>query len=176
MHPPAERIIWCYTEYQSDLFNNVLDHSPNVEFHQGLLDTQILDSNIKNFIILDDLLCEIANNVEVTNLFIRGTHHRNTSVFVLMQNLYYPGKQIRTMNLNAHYLVIFKTPRDQSAIYHIAKQISQGNSKYVIDAFRQAVAQPYGYLLVDLKPDTVDKHRLRSGVLPGEQPSIYLPK
>lgn len=174
--PTPERIIWCYTEYQDKLFNSILNHSPSVEFHEGLLDVAILDASIRNFVILDDLLCEIANNKEITNLFIRGSHHRNTSVLILMQNLYYPGKEIRTLNLNAHYLVIFKSPRDLSSIFHLGKQIAPTNSKFVADAFRQATTASYGYLFVDLKPNTSEDKRLRTGILPGEQAAIFVPK
>lgn len=174
--PSIQRIIWCYTEYQETLFNSVLEAVPSVEFHEGLMDDSTLDSGVRNLIILDDLLTEISNNKNITNLFIRGSHHRNTSVLVLMQNLYYPGKEIRTINLNSCYLFLFNNPRDQTSILNLAKQISPSNTKYVVDAYRQAVSRKFGYLFIDLKPNTSNDLRLRTGLIPGEEVAIFLPR
>jgi hypothetical protein len=41
-------------------------------------------------------------------------HHRNISVMYIVQNLFHRGKHHRTIGLNAHYMVVFKNPRDVS--------------------------------------------------------------
>ena len=48
------------------------------------------------------------------NLFTKGWHHRNVSMVFLAQNLFPKNKFARTMSLNAHYIVLFKNPRDAS--------------------------------------------------------------
>ena len=69
---------------------------------------------------------------------------------------------MRTISLNSHYLVIFRNPRDKSQINHLAKQMYPGNIKFMQQSYDDATSKPYGYLLVDLKPETPDEIRLRT--------------
>ena len=68
------------------------------------------------------------------------------------------------MTLNAHYLILFKNPRDASQISHLARQMFPGHSKYMIEAFADATQMPYSYLVIDLTASTEDQYRLRSGI------------
>ena len=63
----------------------------------------------------------------VSNLFTKGSHHRNLSVLHLVQNVFDKNKHTRTISLNTHYLVIFKNPQDASQITHLAKQMYPGH-------------------------------------------------
>lgn len=101
---------------------------------------------------------------------------RSISVFILVQNLYVKGSVMRNLNLCSHYLCLFASPRDKSSIFHLARQICPTNPKFVIDAFNQATSRRYGYLLVDLKPNTLEQHRLQTGILPNEEAAIFIPK
>ena len=157
MSPPPKHIVWCYGVYQS-AFNSVR----NVEFHEGLPDAQTLKPD--TLLILDDLMHEADSRVD--KIFTKHSHHMGISVMFLTQNLFHKGA--RTMTLNAHYLVIFKNPRDKMQITHLARQMYPGRSKFVTEAFEDATAKPYSYLVVDLKADTEEKMRLRSGIFPGE--------
>ena len=76
------------------------------------------------------------------------------------------------MSLNAHYLVIFKNPRDANQLATLARQMYPGNSKFLIEAFGDATRKPYGYLLIDLKPDTEDRIRIFSD----ESQIVYVKK
>jgi hypothetical protein len=163
--PPPLHILWCYGTYQ-EAFDSVHD----VEFHDGLPDVNSLQP--KTLLILDDLMHEADERVNM--IFTKFSHHKDVSVLFLTQNLFH--KNARTMTLNSHYLVIFKNPRDASQVTYLARQMYPGQTKYMIDAFRDATLKPYTYLVVDLKADTDDKHRLRSGIFPDEQNYVYLPK
>ena len=100
----------------------------------------------------------------VDKIFTKFSHHRNISIIYLSQNLFYKSKQNRTMSLNAHYLVIFKSPRDQNQLATLARQMYPGNSKFLIEAFKDATQQPYGYLLINLKSDTEERLRIRTNI------------
>lgn len=80
------------------------------------------------------------------------------------------------MSLNAHYMILFKNPRDASQISHLAKQMYPGKTKYVQEAYADATSKPYGYLFIDLKQDTPEYGRLRTNILPGETQYVYLKK
>lgn len=163
--PQPVRIIWCYGEYQD--FHR---HYPQIEFVEGLhFDT---DPTQPTLLIIDDLMQE--TDERVTKLFTKGSHHRNISVLYLVQNLFGKNKEHRTISLNAHYMVIFKNPRDGSQITHLAKQMYPDNVKYVKEAFADATLQPHGYLFVDLKQDTPDNLRLRTNIFDRQQ-IVYVP-
>jgi hypothetical protein len=167
--PSPERILWCYGVYQ-ETFKAI----QNVEFHEGLPELSEFDGKKRTLLILDDLMHE--TDERVTKIFTKISHHANTSVVYLTQNLFYGGKQNRTITLNAHYMVLFKNPRDATQIVNLARQMFPGKSAYMVEAFKDATAKPFSYLLIDLKPDTEDKLRLRSGVFPDEMNYVYTPK
>ena len=123
-------------------------------------------------LVLDDQM-DIADK-SITSLFTKGSHHRNISVIYIVQNLFDSNKEHRTISLNAHYLIIFKNPRDASQIMHLAKQMYPGQTKYVQEAFALATRSPHGYLLVDLKQSTPDNLRMRSHIFPGEVQEVYI--
>ena len=167
--PPPEKIIYCYGEYQ-EIFSNY----PHVTFIEGLPDISQFDGKQRSLVILDDLMTE--TNDSVSNIFTKVSHHRNVSVVYLSQNLFYKSKQNRTMSLNAHYMVLFKNPRDAVQVATLARQMYPGRSKFLAEAFKDATDKAYGYLLIDLKPDTEEKYRIRTNIFPGERQYVYVPK
>ncbi|RLJ22850.1 hypothetical protein DJ031_00150 [bacterium endosymbiont of Escarpia laminata] len=167
--PPPEKITWCYGVWQSAYVDNDL-----VRFEEGL-PSGAFDASTRNLVVIDDLMAE--TDERVTTLFTKKSHHQNTSVLYLVQNLFPKNKESRTISLNTHYMVVFKNPRDASQIGHLARQMYPGRLKYVQEAFRDATTPPYGYLLVDLKQGTPDDMRLRTGVLPDDGVQyVYQPK
>jgi len=63
------------------------------------------------------------------NMFTKGSHHRIVSVVYLAQNLFPKNKSTRTMSLNAHYMVLFKHPKDATQFANLARQcIRRGRS------------------------------------------------
>lgn len=171
MSPPPQRIIYCYGEWQT-LFNDMYG---SVEFVSGLPDLEELDSRVNNLIVLDDLMNEADESV--SKLFTKISHHRNTSVIFLVQNLFPKNKEFRTISLNSHYIVVFKNVRDKTQITNLAKQMYPGNIKYLQSAYLDATTEPFKYLLIDLKPDTLDSQRLLTNVFPEEGLTCcYVPK
>jgi len=47
--------------------------------------------------------------------------------------------------------------------------------KFLVEAFEDATAQPYGYLLIDLRPETPDAFRVRTNIFHNENAQIYSP-
>ena len=169
MTPPPERIVWCYGIYQ-DAFDNY----PNIEFNEGLPDHSSFDGKVRTLLIIDDLMSETDDSV--VKLFTKISHHKSVSIIYLTQNLFYKSKQNRTISLNTHYMVLFKNVRDVTQITSLAKQMYPGKSKFMVEAFKDATSVPYGYLVVDMRPDLDDKYRLRSNIFPGELQTVYVPK
>jgi len=143
-----------------------------VEFIEGLLRRENFDGTQSTLLILDNLMNE--TNRSVTDLFTKGSRHRDLSVVYIVQNLFNNGKEHRTISLNGHYIVEFKNPRDASQIVHLAKQVYLGKVKAVQEAFKDATSTPFGYLLLDFKQCTPDKLRLRTKVFPDETTVVYV--
>ncbi|KAK3740428.1 hypothetical protein QZH41_004599 [Actinostola sp. cb2023] len=80
------------------------------------------------------------------------------------------GKIMCTLSLNAAYLVLFKNPRDKLQITTLGKQMYPGKTDQFLHKYEAAVQRPYGYLFVDLKPNTPEECRLRTNVLPNDPP------
>jgi len=169
MHPPPSKIVYCYGEHQS-----LFDEYPRVVFHRGLPDIGDFDGSEPVLLIIDDLMQE--TNESVANLFTKGSHHRNVSVVFLAQNLFPKNKFARTMSLNAHYMVLFKNPRDASQFANLARQMYPKMSRFAVEAYKDATCEPYSYLLVDLRPEQDEALRLRTNVFPGETHYVYVPK
>lgn len=168
--PAPEKILWCYGVWQKSF-----DRISDVEFHEGIPDLATFDGKRRTLLVLDDLMHETKDD-RVSKIFTKISHHMNVSVLYLTQNLFYNGKQNRTITLNAHYLVLFKNPRDVTQIACLARQMYPHKSKFMIEAFNDATTKPYSYLLVDLKPDTEDKYRLRTNAFPDEVNYVYISK
>jgi len=171
IEPPPARIYYCYGELQPAFTNH-----PQVQFHEGLpeLSDEVFDGRQPTLMIIDDLMSE--TNQLVADIFSKMSHHRNISILYLTQNVFDKNRYARTISLNAHYLVLFKNPRDVSQFAVLARQMYPNSWKFAIEGYEDATSTPYGYLLVDLKPDRDDRCRLRTNIFPGEQQYVYVRK
>ena len=160
--PNIEKVMWCYGIYQ-ELF----DKYPQIQFQEGHPDLSIFDGKERTLLVLDDLMAE--TDERVTMLFTKISHHKNVSILYLTQNLFYKSKHMRTISLNAHYLVLFKNVRDSTQVANLARQMFPGKSHFMIEAFA-------GYLLVDLTSASDERCRLRTNIFPGETHYVYMRK
>lgn len=143
---------------------------------RGIPDIESFDDLSPRLIILDDLMREADGSV--VDLFTKGSHHYNVSVIFVTQNIFNQGKGRRDISLNSHYIVCFKNPRDKQQINTLSRQVYPENVRYIQEAYKDATAQPYGYLLFDLKQSTPDLYRFRTNIFESDTPSniVYVPK
>ena len=164
-----DHVYWCYSEYQ-----DIFDTLRHVKFIEGLPDPNIFDPKQRHLVVIDDLMSETDSRV--TKLFTKGSHHRNVTVIFIVQNFFAKNPEMRTISLNAHYLVLFKNPRDATQVVSLAKQMFPGNGKFLQEAYADATKEPFGYLLVDLRQSTPEHMRLRTSIFPDETQYVYIPK
>ena len=168
--PAPEHVIWFYGEWQP-LYDTL---SGMVEFREGLTDLTTLKTKKRTLVIIDDLMTETDKSV--SDLFTKGSHHCNLSVLHFVQNVFDKNKHTRTISLNAHYLVIFKNPRDASQVTHLAKQMYPGHVRYLQEVFGDATLEAYGYLFIDLKQETPEHLHLCTRIMPNETQYVYMRK
>lgn len=111
-----------------------------VTFKEGIPNMNDFDGSLPNLVIIDDLMRE--SDGRVVDLFTKGCHHRNISVFFITRNLFHQGKGARDISLNEHYIVCFKNPRDRAQIRHLAQQMYPEYSKFIQDAYADATIKP----------------------------------
>ena len=169
--PIPARIIWCHGQSQQGL-----QLPDNVEVSDDLSILETIDGFKPTLLILDDLMQEATEDKNISNIFTKGSHHRNLSVIMLVQNIFHQGKFMRTISLNTHYMILFKNPRDAGQIRHLGAQLFPGNIRFLIDAYKQSTNRPHGYLLLDFTQETIDNQRVLSDVLPDEEGYYYVTK
>jgi hypothetical protein len=122
--------------------------------------------------VFDDGL-EVSRCQIMVEVFTRMSHHYCCTVFLLAQNLFQPS--LRVISRNVNYLFLFRCPRDQTQIRHIAYQIypEKGQAKAFMHTFKEVTSShPYGYIMLDFKPETRDQLRVRTNILERE-PSVF---
>ena len=139
----------------------------------------MFDRSKHNICIINDLMQSASGNQLVDNLFTNG-RQLNLSVVFVSQNLFYAGKKRRTISLNSTYTVVFKDPRDQTQIRHLACQMFPSKSKFLQAAYEEETKDPYRYLFLAFHPSSPEFTRVRGSIFPYdllEDPCcLYLPK
>ena len=112
------------------LFGYDKNDARGIEFNQGIPEDidepDYLDVSQRNLIVLDDLMAQFGKDKRIADLFTKRSHHRNLSVIYIVQNVFHQGKEMRNISLNAHYIVLFKSPRDRQQISILARQVNPG--------------------------------------------------
>ena len=166
--PVPDKIVWFYGIHQS-----LYDEIPDVTFVEGFPPNYRDYLAMNTVFIFDDLMSECANDKRLSILFTKGSHHLNLSVIFLSQNCFHKGSEIRTITLNAHYLLLFKNRRDLSQIMHLGRQLYPRHDKFFQEVYEDATRKPFSYLFIDLKNETPEELRLRTQILPNEIQYIY---
>ena len=165
MTDPPERIVWFYGRHQPDLFCSLTQEIPSIEFYKGLpANIEVMFDRSKcNICIIDDLMQSVSGNQLVENLFTNG-RHLNLSVVFVSQDLFYAGKKCRTISLNSTYNVVFKNPRDQTQIRHLACQRFPSKPKFLQAAYKEETKDPYRYLFLNFHPNSSEVARVSGNI------------
>jgi Poxvirus A32 protein len=167
--PPPEQVIWCYNEWQ-DRYNALLEYRI-VKLVQGVPEKAQLKQDSKpKLLILDDMMDTMKDNKQLTELFIKGCHHWNISCIHICQSLFFGG--LRTLRINAHYIILMKSPADKLQISMLARQMFPGKTSQFMEVYSEATSVQYGYLVVDCSPETPETYRLRSQIFPDDSHAI----
>ncbi len=128
-----------------------------------------------SIVVIDDFMTQIDQDmVEIVTVQSR---HYNTTTFLLFQSLFPPNKLARQISLNVKYLHIHKNPRENAQIQTLARQLSPGSSKWIVDAYHKITETPFQCLLVDLMQNRDENLRYRSNYLPEEAPMrVWMPR
>ena len=176
-----QNIIYYFKEWQETLENfqpeNVVHHwvqdMPTTEDFKGR--TLLYKDTGGSIVVIDNFAQDLSK--DISTIFSVLSHHTNSTVILLTQNLFSKNPVFREISLNSTYIALFKNPRDLSQISHYARQFSPGNHKYIVDAFKECTKPPYSYMLFDHHQATPECLRVRSNVFQHQWPvRVWLPK
>lgn len=171
------KLMIAYGIYQKayDKFKDAVE----TQFCSGLPTESDIDqfsSENRNCVIfIDDLGFESANSKLVCDLFVKICHHRNITVLLSLQNTYTPGHYMRTIMLSCKYLVIFESPRDQTSLQVLSRQMFN-NSHILPECYADAIKEKWRPLVIDMTSSTPSEHRIRTGVLKNQVTYCYVIK
>jgi hypothetical protein len=98
--------------------------------------------------VLDDFM-DSAYSTKVSQLFTKGSHHRNISLVLITRNLFHQGPSSRDISLNTKYIVVFKNPRDKTQIVHLARQVYPENISSFHKTHLDVCKDTHSYLFLD---------------------------
>ena len=160
-------MVYAYDRWQTTF--DRMQKKDGILFHRGLPDpshlTEWFGPTRGGVLVLDDLMEEGGQDKRVLDLFTKDSHYRNITVLYLTQDLFPPGKFSKTINRNAHYIVAFKNPRDQTGIRTILLQAFPDRWRQVLRLFKLVTSGPFGYLMFDVYAASDDRYRLWSCML-----------
>ncbi|KAL3115095.1 hypothetical protein niasHT_017939 [Heterodera trifolii] len=150
--PPPKVIVWAYGEYSSQIPE--LERQGVVP-HAGPPSEEMLKKLPKPFLIVyDDLMATLT---------------RRSWPICTPRN-----PTITTFRSNAQYIFLMRAPSDMLSIRNLASQMFPREHGFLMDAYKQACADQYGYLLVTLHANTDNLLRLRTNIFPDDEEKISL--
>ena len=171
-----ETLLYCYGALNSNVMElkrreSIADGKNDVKIltHSGVPAEEQIRKEAgprrKLLLVLDDLMVS-AKSAFLDTLFTLGSHNWGVSVVLVTQHLF--GKELRIARNNAHYIVLLRNPAGALQIRMIASQLFPGKLAYFMEAYADATAQPYSYILIDMHPKTDAHMRLKSCIFPSE--------
>ena len=179
MKNPPKHVILCY-EQDQELYRIMQEEGlitkmikpipPFEELRQIAKDYKYEDNG--SLIIIDDAMKSLEGD-DMALLFSQVTHHENTSIFILTQNLFsQTSRSLRTLSLNSQYLVLFRFLRDGRMFYTLANQLRPHNPAPIIEAFASALSKSWDYIILDFTPEQSSAVRMRTRIFNYEHPPI----
>ena len=106
-----------------------------------------------------------ANDIEISELFTKRSNHRNTTIILLLQNLFPKSKYMTDIKRNATYIFLMSNPSDENSIRVFSQQFDPQNPQFLYSAFIDATKnKPFSYLLVDMHQQQAKELRVRSNL------------
>jgi hypothetical protein len=143
-----------------------------------LIDKNFINEiNPKNntLLVIDDNMHQVANDLLVSDLFTKISHHKNITVILLVQNLFPKSKYMRDISSNSTYIVLMSNPRETLQIKTLSSQIDGANSNFILNCYKEATkGKPFGYLFLDFDQNTPVEVRVRTNIFPNEDQYAFI--
>src|SRR5882757_2915767 len=184
----VEKLLFYMKELFGFYFDNIIYYSgqsfPKFDSIHGIRINKIknidnifanIDVNKKHLFIIDDNMHKSANDIIISDLFTKTSHHKNISVIILVQNLFPKSKYMRDISSNSTYIVLMSNPRENLQIKTLSSQIDGANSNFILNCYNEATKnKPFSYLFLDFDQNTSDDVRVRTNIFPDEESYAFV--
>lgn len=170
---PITKIMWYNSELNALPPRNKLPFNLEIEYFDRIPEKFENPENKRIMIILDDMMEDASSSRQISELFTKGSHHRNMTVVLITQNLFHQNRYSRDISLNCSYIVIFKVIRDRSQLAVLFRQMYPENARALMKIYKEATQFPHSYLFIDLTQGTNDLLRFRSNIFNNAYATCY---
>lgn len=176
---PTEPLVTLYVHSglaQPELFSQMREVCKDIRFIVGLEELQKIKFNPKltHLLIIDDLYREVVQSKFCNELFFKLCHHCQIVLFFISHNIYASGSYSKDMARQSQYCILFRNKRDRIAIETLARNSLGIKSKDMQEIFRKVSENSsYGYVVLDMHPQTAEEFQIVSRITPPEYPNIY---
>ena len=148
--------IYFFYQQSQPLYDVMQKEIETLEFVQGA-NFEFIDSlknnGTKYLLICDDSCEEVCISKAFVNIATAG-RHRGPSTIYIKHTLFHQSKPGRDVELQNTHIVLFKSPSDIMQVTTLSTKLGLGSE--LVDWYRNATSVPFGLLLFDLSPRTVD--------------------
>lgn len=174
--PKFNSIIFFYQFPQEKYFQSLIKCCTTkhikLELVQGA-DFEVVDdlpNDGTNYLLVFDDSCEEISRSKSFEKIATAGRHKKLNVIYIKHNLFHKSPLGRDIELQNTHIVLFKSPRDVNQVRVLGRQLGLGRD--LENWYKRATKEPYGHLLIDLSPKTVDHLRFSSGFSPSK---FYIP-
>ena len=187
IEPKIDKLIYLYSVDNYDGIKRYIRDNAHtstlktfefIDCNKGIPSMETIKEKLgKNtLLVLDDLMVlATTNSTNLTNLdniASRDSHHSNTSMIFVCQNLNFGSGKLRNCRVNSQYHIMCKSLTDCRDVEMVAanKKICQSKLRKVLEDIGKT---QYGYLVFDGCPKGYDNARVRTGIFPEDETVIY---
>ena len=156
--PPPSSTIFFYKVYQEH-YDDMKTEDPSIFFIDEL--PQSIESfkslvepyrNKGSIVIFDDYESEIIKNISLfSEIWTVLSHHMNCTPLAVLHNLF--AKEIRTISLNTHRIILTKSLRDSAQISYLSRQCYPHIKNFLPAVYKYCMTlQDYPYLILNFSP------------------------
>ena len=141
--PPPDHIVWFYGEKTAQIGELT---NRGYEIVKGLPTSEDFEQYIfpgkNNLFVFDDLMEASGKSKGMTDLVTKKCHHQNVSVIHIVQDLFHGGSERKTILRSAHYIVLFRSPLDQTVVQTVASRVLPYHRKTFMQIYQRATENP----------------------------------
>ena len=162
--PRHQSVIFFYQHYQ-EAHENLKRDVAEIEFIHGLdfgLINQSFTHDGKKR-LLNDFSEELLRSKDFIWIATAGIH-LGLHVLYIRHNLFHKSPVGRDVEVQLTHIVLFQSPRDINQIERHGQQL--GKQKFLPLCYKDATSKPFGFLMIDLSPKTLDLLRFCTNLEP----------
>ena len=151
--------IYYFYQYYKSLYGLMSKNIKNIHFFQGVdfeFNHSLPNDGTKYLLIFDNSCEEISSSKDNVKISTSG-RHKGLSTIYIKHNLFHQSRLGRNIELQNTHILLFRSPRDVHQINTLGQQLGLGSQ--LKDWYTKATSIPYGHLLIDQTPKTVDSFR-----------------